>query len=246
MWTCTSTYKYYPYFWGNSLENDNLEKQAQALYKSWFVDFEPFKGGKFVDSELGKIPDGWRVGKLSDIAEITMGQSPNGNSYNENKEGMVFYQGRGEFGNRYPTPRLYTTEPNRIAESNSILLSVRAPVGDINIASEKCCIGRGLASIKSNSQNNSFLFYSMIALKPALEKYNAEGTVFGSINKNALNELCILIPKEDVIAKYENVAKFFDADISKRSKENENLSALRDSLLPKLMSDELKISDFNR
>jgi type I restriction enzyme S subunit len=243
MWTCASTYKYNLYFSENSLGNDNLEQQAQALYKSWFVDFEPFKGGKFVDSELGKIPEGWRVGKLSDIAEITMGQSPAGNSYNENKDGMIFYQGRGEFGKRFPAPRLYTTEPKRIAESNSVLLSVRAPVGDINIASEECCIGRGLASIKSNSQNNSFVFYSMIALKPVLEKYNAEGTVFGSINKNALNELCVLIPQKEIISKYENIAKFFDTDILKRSEENRKLSALRDSLLPRLMSGELKTKE---
>lgn len=114
--------------------NANLEAQAQALFRSWFVDFEPFRDGPFVDSELGKIPQGWEIGTLSEIADITMGQSPKGSSYNEEGNGIIFYQGRAEFGNRFPSIRLYTTEPTRIAEINSVLLSVRAPVGDINIA----------------------------------------------------------------------------------------------------------------
>lgn len=116
--------------------NENLEQQAQALFKSWFVDFEPFKNGKFVDSELGKIPEGWKIGILSDIANITMGQSPRGTSYNEIGNGITFYQGRADFGNRFPSIRLFTTEPSRYAEPHSVLLSVRAPVGDINIAVE--------------------------------------------------------------------------------------------------------------
>lgn len=134
----------------NNKINRNLEAQAQAIFKSWFIDFEPFKNGRFIDSELGKIPEGWKVGNLSDIANITMGQSPNGNSYNEKKIGMIFFQGRAEFGWRFPRNRLYTTAPKRIAERDSVLLSIRAPVGDINKALERCCIGRGLATLTSN------------------------------------------------------------------------------------------------
>lgn len=98
--------------------NANLE--AQALFQSWFVDFEPFRDGPFVDSELGKIPQGWKVGTLLEVADITMGQSPKGSSYNEEGDGIIFYQGRAEFGNRFPSIRLYTTEPTRIAEINSV------------------------------------------------------------------------------------------------------------------------------
>lgn len=163
--------------------NANLEAQAQALFRSWFVDFEPFRDGPFVDSELGKIPQGWKVGTLSEVADITMGQSPKGSSYNEEGDGIIFYQGRAEFGNRFPSIRLYTTEPTRIAEINSVLLSVRAPVGDINIAKNKCCIGRGLAAIKSKQGYNSFILYLLQSLKPLLEQYNGEGTVFGCINR---------------------------------------------------------------
>ena len=122
----------------NNKINTNLEQQTGALFKNWFVDFEPFDG---------KMPEGWKVGKLSDIAEITMGQSPDGKSYNENGIGTVFYQGRAEFGTRFPTRRLFTTEPKRMAKKFDTLMSVRAPVGDTNIANEDCCIGRGLAAI---------------------------------------------------------------------------------------------------
>ncbi|MEG2624626.1 MAG: restriction endonuclease subunit S, partial [Clostridia bacterium] len=116
----------------NNKINKNLEAQAQAIFKSWFVDFEPFQDGEFVDSELGRIPKGCKVGTLGEVADIQMGQSPKGTSYNENKVGTVFYQGRTDFGIRYPKIRLYTTEPKRIASESDILLSVRAPVGDIN------------------------------------------------------------------------------------------------------------------
>lgn len=98
----------------NNKINADLEEMAQAIFKNWFVDFEPFKDGKFVDSELGMIPEGWEVGTLADIAEITMGQSPAGNSLNENREGMIFYQGSSDFGFRFPSIRVFTTEPKTI------------------------------------------------------------------------------------------------------------------------------------
>jgi len=225
--------------------NDNLEQQAQALFKSWFVDFDPFKDRKFVDSELGKIPEGWKVGYLSEIADIIMGQSPNGSTYNENGEGIIFYQGRAEFGTRFPSIRLFTTNPTRIAPANSILISVRAPVGDINITHKECCIGRGLASAVSRTNKSAFLLYTLFSLKSDLDKFNAEGTVFGSINRKALETLKILIPTNDIISKFEAIVASMDQQILILHIESENLKILRDTLLPKLMSGELKINDIN-
>ena len=229
--------------------NANLEQQAQALYKSWFVDFEfpneegqPYKssGGKMQESELGLIPNYWHVGKLSDIADITMGQSPVGTSYNDCGNGVVFYQGRTEFGFRFPSIKLFTTAPTRYAEPMSVLLSVRAPVGDINIAAQKCCIGRGLASIKSKNNHNSFMYYCLNALKIQLEQYNGEGTVFGSINKKELESLKISIPNNLIIANFNSIINRIDTQILNLSNEINNLSTLRDTLLPKLMSGEIK------
>lgn len=221
--------------------NDNLEQQAQALFKSWFVDFEPFQNGEFVDSELGRIPKGWKVGKLSEIANITMGQSPSGSTYNENHEGTEFYQGSADFGWRFPNERVYTTEPLRFAESNSILMSVRAPVGTMNISLNKCCIGRGLASIQSKDNSNSFVFYLMDFLKPLLNSYNGDGTVFGSINKKSLETLPIIKPPQDVIDSFEKIVSPLDGIIKNNSVETKTLSTLRDTLLPKLMSGEIEV-----
>ena len=198
-----------------------------------------------MDSELGQIPKGWRVGILSDIAEITMGQSPKGYSYNESGEGTVFYQGRGEFGNRFPLTRLYTTEPKRTAKKNDILMSVRAPVGDINVAKEDCCIGRGLAAIRSNSNHSSFLLYLLFNMKAKLNIYNGEGTVFGSISKKDLHGMKIVIPQTEVINEYENIIQSVDKKIFNLNQQNKVLAELRDILLPRLMNGEIKVSISN-
>ncbi len=204
----------------NKRINDNLEQQAQALFKSWFVNFEPFKNGQFVDSELGKIPKGWKVGYLSEIADIIMGQSPNGSTYNENGEGIIFYQGRAEFGTRFPSIRLFTTNPTRIAPANSILISVRAPV---------------------RTNKSAFLLYTLFSLKSDLDRFNAEGTVFGSINRKTLESLKILIPTNDIISKFEAIVASMDQQILTLHLESENLKILRDTLLPKLMSGERSV-----
>ena len=229
--------------------NTNLELQAQALYKQWFVDFEfpnedgkPYKssGGKMVDSELGPIPEGWRVGTLSDLANVTMGQSPNGKSFNENGNGIVFYQGRTEFGVRYPSIRLYTTEPTRYAEPMSVLLSVRAPVGDINIATQRCCIGRGVASIKSKTDDNAYMYCCLKELRPQLDQYNGEGTVFGSINRKELEGLALCIPQYEIISKFNDIILGTDKQMLNLFQQTQNLANLRDTLLPKLMNGEIK------
>ena len=165
----------------NTEINNNLEQQAQAIYQQMFID--------------NPTPD-WIEGSLSDIANITMGQSPSGSSYNEDRIGAIFFQGRAEFGFRFPTIRLYTTEPKRMAYANDILMSVRAPVGDLNVAHNDCCIGRGLAAIHSKTNHQSFVLYTMFSLKKQLDVFNGEGTVFGSINRNSLNDMPILIPAD--------------------------------------------------
>ena len=223
----------------NNKLNEKLEEMAQAIFKSWFVDFEPFKDKPFHETELGMIPEGWEVGSLSDIATITMGQSPCGTSYNENGEGIIFYQGRTEFGFRFPSIRLYTTAPSRFAEVGSTLMSVRAPVGDINMALLRCCIGRGVASIKSNCDCDSYIYYLMKSLKKRFDIYNGEGTVFGSVGRDTLRGLLITIPPSSVISDFEmNISKI-DSRIKTNELESQRLASLRDTLLPRLMSGEL-------
>ena len=187
----------------------------------------------------------WKKGNLSDIAEITMGQSPNGSSYNENKDGTIFFQGRTDFGFRFPTVRLYTTEPKRMAKLNDVLMSVRAPVGDINIAYNECCIGRGLAAIHSKFNQQSFVLYTMLSLKEQLNVFNGEGTVFGSINRDALNQMPIITPSSEAISEFENIVSTMDMEIRNIYDETCNLIELRDLLLPKLMSGEIDVSSLD-
>lgn len=153
---------------------------------------------------------------LSDIADIAMGQSPSGKSYNEEGKGTVFYQVRGEFGWRFPTQRLFTTEPKRMVAAGDVLMSVRAPVGDLNVAYEDCCIGRGLAAI--HSQYPSFCLYLLRSLSRRLNAYNSEGTVFGSINGKTLKALKIALPDKKSIESFEAKADSIDVQINRNSR----------------------------
>ena len=208
--------------------NQNLQEQAQALYNRMIIE---------------EADDTWTPGVLSDVAEITMGQSPKGDTYNENGIGTVFFQGRAEFGFRFPTRRLYTTEPKRMAKTNDALMSVRAPVGDMNVAYEDCCIGRGLSAIRSKDNHQSFVLYTMFALREELNVFNGEGTVFGSINRDALNSMSINIPPKEVLDRFEEIVSPMDTTIRNNYGEICRLEAIRDSLLPKLMSGEIDVSD---
>lgn len=212
----------------NTQINKNLEQQAQAIYQQMFID---------------NASSDWTKGTLSDIADITMGQSPSGSSYNEDGNGTIFFQGRAEFGFRFPTVRLYTTEPKRMACANDTLMSVRAPVGDLNVAHTDCCIGRGLATIHSKNNHQSFVLYTMFSLKKQLDVFNGEGTVFGSINRNSLNEMSLLIPSSEKLDEFEALVAPMDAAIRNNYDEICRLEQLRDSLLSKLMSGELDVSD---
>lgn len=211
----------------NAKVNDNLQQQAMALYAEMFL-----------NSSNNDVTSG----TLSDIAVITMGQSPSGRSYNEDGVGEVFYQGRAEFGFRFPKRRLFTTEPKRMAVAGDVLLSVRAPVGDLNMAYERCCIGRGLGAIHSKTGHSSFVLYTMFALRSQLNVFNGEGTVFGSINRDALNAIPIDVPLVTKIDRFEAVAHPIDELIRTNYEENCRLEAIRNSLLPKLMSGEIDVS----
>lgn len=208
----------------NNQLNDNLAELGDALFREEFGDLE-------------------ENAVLSDIANITMGQSPAGTSYNEDRNGTVFYQGRGEFGWRYPKQRLFTTEPKRMAKAGDVLMSVRAPVGDLNLAYEDCCIGRGLAAISCDYP--SYCFYLMRSLRKKLDAYNGEGTVFGSISGKALKNLAIALPKPNAIKTFEEEVAPIDATIRSNETESRGLTELRDTLLPKLMSGEIGVSNVN-
>jgi type I restriction enzyme S subunit len=236
----------------NNRINAELEAMAKTLYDYWFVQFDfpdangkPYKtsGGKMVynPSLKREIPEGWRDKMLSQIANITMGQSPEGTSYNEDGAGTIFYQGSTDFGWLFPTTRQYTTAPSRMAKKGDILLSVRAPVGDMNIANTDCCIGRGLAALNSKTGFDGFLFYVMKYFKQIFDRRNSEGTTFGSITKDDLYSLTLACPTPDLLQKYDEVVTNYNKMIFERSLENRELIRLRDWLLPMLMNGQVTV-----
>lgn len=238
----------------NKQINARLEEMAKTLYDYWFVQFDfpdtngkPYKssGGEMVFDETLKreIPKGWEVKSLNQVADIVMGQSPDGASYNLEQEGTIFFQGSTDFDWRFPNVRQYTTSPTRFAQKGDILLSVRAPVGDLNIAPFECCIGRGLAALRSKSGNNSFLFYVMKYFKTVFERRNTEGTTFGSITKDDLHSLKLVAPADNVLEKYNEIASKYDEMIFIRSQQNHQLTQLRDFLLPMLMNGQVSVTE---
>jgi type I restriction enzyme S subunit len=245
----------------NQKMNHTLEEIAKAIFKSWFVDFDPVRAkaegrptglppeisdlfpDELVDSEIGEIPKGWDVGALSDVADITMGQSPPGDTYNDDGVGLPFYQGSTDFGFRFPSLRKYCSEPKRLADADDVLISVRAPVGDLNRAKDDCCIGRGLASLRAKNSLQTWVFYRCKFLSQQLETFNSEGTVFGSINGKDLKGLPTILAPELLCKAFDEIAKPMDDAVRNRTLEIEVLSELRDTLLPKLISGELRIPD---
>lgn len=236
----------------NKKMNQKLEAMAKRLYDYWFVQYDfpdknghPYKttGGPMTYNPTLKheIPVGWDDGVLSDIANITMGQSPDGASYNEDGEGMIFYQGSTDFGMRFPTVRQYTTAPTRFAKKGDILMSVRAPVGAVNIANTDCCIGRGLSALNSKLGSLSHLYFLIDVFKKTFENKNTVGTTFGSITKDELYTLPVVIPDKSVIEQFEKMAKpIFDRQM-KLGEESNRLTALRDKLLPLLMNGQVVV-----
>ncbi len=248
----------------NRQMNETLEATARAIFKSWFVNFDPIKAkvegrkpacmdtetaalfpSAFQDSPLGKIPKGWQVGTIDEDFNLTMGQSPPGSTYNEDGKGMPFYQGSKDFGFRYPTLRVYCTAPKRFAEKGDTLVSVRAPVGDVNMVEEKSCVGRGVAAIRHKTGSRSYTYYAMQFLQEVFSRYEAEGTVFGSINKTDFQILSQLRPSNEVIEAFERLVYPLDQSIENNKNESRTLAQTRDTLLPKLLSGEIRVDEAN-
>lgn len=236
----------------NAVVVTELEAMAKALYDYWFVQFDfpdengkPYRtsGGEMVWNEQLKreLPKGWEVGRLCDIANITMGQSPTGESYNDIGDGLIFYQGRTDFGLSFPTPRMYTTAPTRFAQKGDILLSVRAPVGDLNFAMEDCCIGRGLAALNSKLGSQMHLFYTLTGFQQIFKVMDGNGTTFGSITKDILFGMAVVIPSDEILKCFDKMVKPIELKIEKCEEEIRELTKLRDWLLPMLMNGQARV-----
>jgi len=246
----------------NRRMNETLEGIAQSIFRSWFVDFDPVRANMsghqplglspetatlfpdaIVDSELGPVPLGWSASVIDAEYDYLMGQAPPGSSYNETGEGVPLFQGKAEFGFRFPAIRMFCTQPTRIASAGDTLVSVRAPVGAMNMARVQCCIGRGLAAVRHKSGRRSFTYYSLRELTDQFAKFDSEGTVFGSISKQAFGQIqCVRIP-ESLVSMIDDLLSSIDSFIERSEEELETLANLRESLLPPLVSGALRVQD---
>lgn len=177
---------------------------------------------------------------LSEVADITMGSSPKGADLNEDGEGLPFYQGARDFGVRFPSLRVWTTAPVRTASKGDTLMSVRAPVGELNRASADCCIGRGVAAFHSDT-HYSTLYYAMRCSSSAWDKFQGEGTVFASVNKTDVHGAEIRWVGDGAILELENKLRAIDARIESLESETQSLITLRDALLPELLSGRIRV-----
>lgn len=230
----------------------NLEELSQTLFKRWFVDFEfpdeegnPYKsnGGKFVNSELGQIPIGWNIRELKDIAHIVMGQSPKSDTYNYEKEGLPLINGATDFNHGIINPTKYTTDPKKVGSQNDYIFGVRATIGRVTELDSEYAIGRG-AGIASpiNEFYREFLYQ---ILNKAFKEFSntASGSVYLNVSRNDLNSYNIIIPTDDILRAFHSLTNSYLKDISLLKLENKNLTELRDTLLPKLMSGEIELPD---
>lgn len=241
--------------------NTTLEAIAQALFKSWFVDFDPVRAkaegrepegmdaataalfpSEFEESELGLIPKGWSVAPFSSQFDFTMGQSPPGSTYNTNRAGTPFFQGCTDFGEVYPSHRVFCSQPTRFAHSGDVLMSVRAPVGALNIANVDCSIGRGLCAIRHKSGSTGLTHEFVKACITRIENAAGEGALFKSLSKQQLASLPIVRVERAVL----DAAALFLGPLMERrllnSQQGETLRMLRDTLLPRLISGKLCLS----
>jgi type I restriction enzyme S subunit len=195
---------------------------------------------KFKKTEIGEIPEEWEVKRLSEISLINMGQSPSSAVCNDLGEGIPFFQGNAEFGMKHPIPKRWCTEPTKLANKGDILISVRAPVGELNIANQTCCIGRGLAAITPTKINNDYLYFAMQIYKSSLLKVS-QGSTFTAINKQDLHNLLLPVPSLIEQKKISAILLSLDSKFEKEKKKLNQLQFMKTGLMQVLLTGKVRV-----
>lgn len=233
----------------NNKINANLEAQAQALFKSWFVDFTPFKDKPFVDSELGPIPQGWKVGKLGDLGDIICGKTPskkNKNFYGGNIPFIKIPDMHGHVFVNESADSLTNTgslsQKNKLIPSHSLMVSCIATVGLVSINSKPAHTNQQINSIIPICDYLLYFLYLFIKRnKDYLQNLGRGGTTTLNVNTKTFSSILIAIPQKDVVINFHQIVSPIFKTIENNIQENQRLAALRDTLLPKLMSGEIKL-----
>jgi len=190
-----------------------------------------------------EIPLQWDVYKLGAIANINMGSSPKSEYYNVKGEGLPFFQGNADFGPQHPQVTVWCTNPNKTADEGDLLLSVRAPVGDLNIANQHCCIGRGLAAISEKEADNGFLYYLLNFERPRLETY-AQGSTFKSVNSGVLNNFPVQLPPLAEQRRIADILSTVDEQIQQTDEKIEKTKQLKRGLMQDLLTKGIGHNDY--
>lgn len=224
-----------------------LEEMARAIYNEWFVKFR-YPGHEVVplsDSALGPIPEGWEVSTLAAIADITMGQSPKSEFYNDEGFGKPFHQGVTDFGAHFPSTRKWCSADGRSAAAGDILISVRAPVGRINIADVDITIGRGLSAIRAKDGRQALLLGQIHEAFSEEDSMGNDGAIFKSLGKAELAAVPVVVPSDDV-ADAGNTVLAENLDMIRAlTQATQRLASMRDLLLPKLVTGQIDVSTLN-
>lgn len=230
--------------------NANLEAQAQALFRSWFVDFEPFRDGPFVDSELGKIPQGWKIGTLSEIGDVIGGGTPSKikpEYYTDN--GIAWITPKDLSTNNCKFTSKGETDISELGYKNSsaklmprgsVLFSSRAPIGYISIAKNEICTNQGFKSIVPKKAGTCFIYYFLRNNTSKIESM-ASGSTFKEASGGLMKSLEVIIPSNKILTAFEEAIQPLFNMQEHNEDENARLSALRDILLPKLMAGEINL-----
>jgi type I restriction enzyme, S subunit len=220
-----------------------LEEMARRIYEEWFVRFRfpGHDGVRMVESELGLVPEGWGRETLSACATVTMGQSPSSEFYNDKGDGLPFHQGVTNFGRHFPTHKMFCSSEGRLAEEGDILVSVRAPVGRINLSPSRLVIGRGLCAVRSRSGQQTFLLHRLFETFKE-EDSMGNGAIFKAVSKQEVLGLPFLLPPAPMVAAFEKMASPIWSLIRNLTHKSDNLRTTRDLLLPRLISGELEVS----
>lgn len=236
----------------NDKINADLEEMAQAIFKNWFVGFEPFKDGKFVDSELGMIPEGWKVGRLDEIADVIGGSTPSkAKPEYYTQKGIAWltpkdlsnhpavYSSRGEID---ITKEGYNSTSTKLMPKGTVLFTSRAPIGYISIAQNDICTNQGFKSLVPRKAGTCFLYCFLKYVTPVIEN-KSTGSTFKEASGSLMKSLQVIMPEQKVFEEFETIVSPLFARIESLEKENSRLSLLRDTLLPRLMSGELEVPE---
>lgn len=236
----------------NNKINADLEEMAQAIFKNRFVDFEPFKDGKFVDSELGMIPEGWKVGRLDEIADVVGGSTPSkAKPEYYTQKGIAWltpkdlsnhpavYTSRGEID---ITKEGYNSTSTKLMPKGTILFTSRAPIGYISIAQNDICTNQGFKSLVPKKAGTCFLYCFLKYVTPEIEN-KSTGSTFKEASGSLMKSLKVIMPEQKVFEDFETIVSPLFARIESLEKKSSRLSLLRDTLLPRLMSGELEVPE---